>query len=233
MPAADAIVNVAGCPAAYADALVAVSPRPATADGRWSAGVYLWHVVDVLSIGMERLWTVTLDPDTGIPCWDENGLAAVERALEDHAMSATNEPGTTRVAPTPEQQMELLGEVAFPDEWAEEVVRKSGDSEELAESSRRIAEYTTDDGRRRAGRDRSHRCPHADRTTTERHQRAGRRPRRPWARAEGLAVPETGEGSRCQSAECGTGRPGHRPGRGPRAATATTEEPRPRRGGRH
>lgn len=74
-------------------------------------------------------------------------VSAVERALEDHAMSTTNEAGTTRVAPTPEQQMEPLGEVAFPDEWAEEVVKKSGDSEELAESSRRIAEYTTDDWR--------------------------------------------------------------------------------------
>lgn len=37
--------------------------------------MYLWHVVDVLRIGVDRLWTITLDPDTGLPCWDENGLA--------------------------------------------------------------------------------------------------------------------------------------------------------------
>lgn len=76
LPAADAIAIVAGCPGAYEGALAGAAPRPAAADGRWSAGMYLWHVVDVLRIGVERLWTIKLDPDTGIPCWDENGLAA-------------------------------------------------------------------------------------------------------------------------------------------------------------
>lgn len=38
--------------------------------------MYLWHVVDVLRVGVERLWTITLDPDPGIPCWDENRLDA-------------------------------------------------------------------------------------------------------------------------------------------------------------
>lgn len=76
VPTSDAINIVAGCSDAYAGALVTASPRPATEDGRWSAGMYLWHVVDVLRIGVERLWTITLDPDAGIPCWDENGLAA-------------------------------------------------------------------------------------------------------------------------------------------------------------
>lgn len=72
----DAINIVAGCPEAFAGALATANPRPATEDGRWSAGMYPWHVVDVLHIGVERLWTITLDPDAGIPCWDENGLAA-------------------------------------------------------------------------------------------------------------------------------------------------------------
>lgn len=76
VPVSDAIAIVAACPDTYAGALDGVSPRPAVEDGRWSAGMYLWHVVDVLRIGVERLWTITLDPDTGIPCWDENGLAA-------------------------------------------------------------------------------------------------------------------------------------------------------------
>ena len=51
------------------------APRPATEDGQWSEGMYLWHVVDVLRIAPERLWSIALDPDTGIPCWDEDGLA--------------------------------------------------------------------------------------------------------------------------------------------------------------
>ena len=76
VPASSAIAIVAACPDTYAGALAGVSLRPAAESGRWSAGMYLWHVVDVLRIGVERLWTIRLDPDTGIPCWDENGLAA-------------------------------------------------------------------------------------------------------------------------------------------------------------
>lgn len=36
--------------------------------------MYLWHLVDVLRIGNERLLTLTHDP-RGITCWDENALA--------------------------------------------------------------------------------------------------------------------------------------------------------------
>ena len=41
--------------------------------------MYVWHLVDVLRIGSERLLTLTLDPERGIPCWDENALARERR----------------------------------------------------------------------------------------------------------------------------------------------------------
>src|SRR5690348_5172792 len=46
---------------------------------RWSAAMYLWHLVDVVRIGTERLMTLVLDPAAGIPCWDENALAEARR----------------------------------------------------------------------------------------------------------------------------------------------------------
>jgi hypothetical protein len=49
------------------------------APGVWSPNSYLWHLVDVLRIGGERLLTASLDPAVGIPCWDENALAEVRR----------------------------------------------------------------------------------------------------------------------------------------------------------
>ena len=45
--------------------------------GRWSATGYLWHVVDVLRFGTERLWTLTLDAGLGVPGWDQDAMAAV------------------------------------------------------------------------------------------------------------------------------------------------------------
>jgi hypothetical protein len=39
--------------------------------------MYVWHLVDVLRIGSERLLTVAHDPGNGLPCWDENALAEV------------------------------------------------------------------------------------------------------------------------------------------------------------
>jgi DinB superfamily len=41
--------------------------------------MYVWHLVDVLRIGAERLLTLRLDPTRGIPCWDENLLAEARR----------------------------------------------------------------------------------------------------------------------------------------------------------
>ena len=45
----------------------------------WSPASYLWHLVDVLRIGAERLLALSLDPSAGIPCWDENALAETRR----------------------------------------------------------------------------------------------------------------------------------------------------------
>jgi len=47
--------------------------------GRWSASMYVWHLVDVLRIGTERLFTLAHDPGRGITCWDENALAEARR----------------------------------------------------------------------------------------------------------------------------------------------------------
>jgi hypothetical protein len=52
-----------------------VTQRPTA--GVWSPSEYLWHLVDVLRIGRERLLTISTDPAAGIPCWDENALAEV------------------------------------------------------------------------------------------------------------------------------------------------------------
>jgi hypothetical protein len=39
----------------------------------------VWHLVDVVRLGTERLWTVQLDPGVGLVCWDENELARVRQ----------------------------------------------------------------------------------------------------------------------------------------------------------
>jgi hypothetical protein len=46
---------------------------------RWSAAMYVWHLLDVLRIGTERLLTLSHDPGRGITCWDENALARDRR----------------------------------------------------------------------------------------------------------------------------------------------------------
>jgi DinB superfamily len=48
-------------------------------DGAWSPAQYLWHLVDVLRIGTERLWVVEIDPGAGLVCWDENALASARQ----------------------------------------------------------------------------------------------------------------------------------------------------------
>jgi hypothetical protein len=55
---------------------IARIPDPGHRTGApWSASMYVWHLVDVLRIGTERLLALTHDPDRGITCWDENALA--------------------------------------------------------------------------------------------------------------------------------------------------------------
>jgi hypothetical protein len=79
MPVGDAIALVADAPTLFGE--VATRPDATTRPepGVWSPAEYAWHMVDVLRIGTERLWTAMIDPDAGIPCWDENALAAVRR----------------------------------------------------------------------------------------------------------------------------------------------------------
>jgi hypothetical protein len=72
-----------------------------------STNEYLWHLVDVVRMGTERLWTVHLDPDVGLVCWDENELARVRqysrlseatglRALREAANRWTSEMPASR-----------------------------------------------------------------------------------------------------------------------------------------
>ncbi len=70
---------VSESPLLFAQALGSVDPADPPPDGVWSPTEYLWHMVDVLRIGAERLWTLEVDPDTGLPGWDENDLARVRR----------------------------------------------------------------------------------------------------------------------------------------------------------
>jgi hypothetical protein len=105
-----AIDLVAQVPDAAATAFAHIrEPAQRTGD-RWSASMYLWHLVDVLRIGTERLLTLTHDPDRGITCWDENALAEARRyqqlspavglvvlrsATREWANSASNAPVET------------------------------------------------------------------------------------------------------------------------------------------
>jgi hypothetical protein len=75
----EAIVVIEELPARLAALFdhAGVSPPPAA--GRWSARGYLWHLVDVLRIGSERLLTLRYDPEAGIACWDERALAEVRQ----------------------------------------------------------------------------------------------------------------------------------------------------------
>lgn len=73
------IALVAQVPDAAATAFARIrEPAQGTGD-RWSASMYVWHLVDVLRIGTERLLTLTHDPGRGITCWDENALAEARR----------------------------------------------------------------------------------------------------------------------------------------------------------
>jgi hypothetical protein len=74
-----AIDLVAQVPDAAAAAFALIQEPAQRTGDRWSASMYLWHLVDVLRIGTERLLTLTHDPDRGIICWDENALAEARR----------------------------------------------------------------------------------------------------------------------------------------------------------
>jgi hypothetical protein len=61
----------------FGEVLSRVDPAEAVEPGLWSASRYVWHTVDVLRFGTERLWTIGADPLFGVPAWDENEVAEV------------------------------------------------------------------------------------------------------------------------------------------------------------
>ena len=63
--------------AVFGGVLSRVDPSVPVEPGLWSASRYVWHTVDVLRFGTERLWTISADPSFGVPPWDENVMAEV------------------------------------------------------------------------------------------------------------------------------------------------------------
>ena len=63
--------------AVFGGVLSRIDPAEAVEPGLWSASRYVWHTVDVLRFGTERLWTIAADPSYGVPTWDENVVAVV------------------------------------------------------------------------------------------------------------------------------------------------------------
>lgn len=75
----DCVVIVRQAPDGAAAAIDSITDPTEQHGSRWSPSMYVWHLVDVLRIGAERLITIKLDPAHGIPCWDENLLAEARR----------------------------------------------------------------------------------------------------------------------------------------------------------
>jgi hypothetical protein len=65
--------------ALFGEVLSRTDPAQAVQPGLWSVSRYVWHTVDVLRFGTERLWTIRADPSYGVPVWDENVVAEVRR----------------------------------------------------------------------------------------------------------------------------------------------------------
>ena len=103
----DAIDLVAQVPNAAAAAITRIRDPTQRSGDRWSASMYLWHLVDVLRIGTERLLTLTHDPGRGIPCWDENALAEARRY---HQLS----PAVGLIVLRPEAQAWVTAAAATP-----------------------------------------------------------------------------------------------------------------------
>src|SRR5262250_2050685 len=75
----DAIELVAQAPDGAGAAITGIEDPARRTGDRWSASMYVWHLVDVLRIGTERLLTLAHDPSRGVTCWDENALAEARR----------------------------------------------------------------------------------------------------------------------------------------------------------
>ena len=68
--------------AIFGGVLVQIDPAAPVEPGLWSASRYVWHTVDVLRYGTERLWTISADPTFDVPTWEENEMADV-RSYDD------------------------------------------------------------------------------------------------------------------------------------------------------
>ena len=74
--------------------------------------MYVWHLVDVLRIGAERLITIQLEPAHGIPCWDESLLAEARRyrqlsvTVGVRALATATDQWLEAVDDTPETRVE-------------------------------------------------------------------------------------------------------------------------------
>jgi len=79
MSSDEAILLVEAAPDRYSAMLANGAGPPSEDATQWSATGYLWHVVDVIRLGTERLWALTLDSASGVPGWDEEALAAARR----------------------------------------------------------------------------------------------------------------------------------------------------------
>jgi hypothetical protein len=70
---------VAGAAGRYASLFAGCSPGEAArrpSPQVWPPVAYLWHVVDVLRFGAERLWMLTFDPTSPVVPWDADEVAA-------------------------------------------------------------------------------------------------------------------------------------------------------------
>jgi hypothetical protein len=79
MPLDDAIALVAHAPTTFGNVADRPDAKKRPEPQVWSPAEYLWHMVDVIRIGTERLWIAMLDPGAGIPCWDADALADVRQ----------------------------------------------------------------------------------------------------------------------------------------------------------
>ncbi len=61
--------------AEFGQVMAGLDPSRAVEPGLWSANRYVWHTVDVLRFGAERLWTIAVEPTYGVPCWDADAMA--------------------------------------------------------------------------------------------------------------------------------------------------------------
>jgi hypothetical protein len=126
----EAIEVVEGLPARLVALFDQAGESPSPAGARWSARGYLWHLVDVLRIGTERLLILRYDPEAGIPCWDEKALAEV-RQYERlstiaglHALRSSAAGWTLAARSTPVSAVTLHPQ--FGELTAADVMRRNG-----------------------------------------------------------------------------------------------------------